>query len=156
MMVFIAALLAVAGLSIYTQIDRVATRTSAEQTAAKTQRSGPISTFPAYWTSFCDPKVKGNTTTKSNLSNVTYPDLWNTTTVVHLAQVSQTIVDSPAFVNVSTGHGWVVASWYFGERSGPVRPGYDIFGFFVLTKDGSPDGYVTTYYEILNGGRVTV
>src|SRR2546427_8380989 len=94
MIVFIAALLAVAGLSIYTQIDRVATSTSAEQTAAKTQRSGPISTFPASWTSFCDPKVKGNTTTKSNLSNVTYPDLWNTTTVVHLAQVYQTIVDS--------------------------------------------------------------
>ena len=149
---FLVLILILAGAYVYLQIR---TQTHGTLEGPRLQRSGPVNTFPASWTSFCNVDVKGNTTTVNSLAGVVYPDLWNTTTTVSLTEVYQRIVDSPAFMNVSSGHGWVTASWGFGERSGPVYPGYDIFGFFVLTNGTSPDGYVTAYYGILNG-RVSV
>jgi hypothetical protein len=85
---------------------------------------------------------------------VTYPDSWNTTTIVTLAQVYESVVNSSAFVNVASGHGWVVYSWFFDQGGSANMPPYsnDIIGFFILTNGTSPNGYVTVYYDIQNGG----
>ena len=119
-------------------------------------RSGPISTFPASW--ICSTVgVKNATsvnerkaTTINELSGIVYPYLWNTTTRVSLAQVYAKIIDSPAFTNVSSGHGWITAAWWSDDAIH-----HDILGWFVLTNGTSPVRYVTASYDMLNG-KVTI
>jgi len=118
-------------------------------------QSGPISTYPASWGIYSGcPGVntQGNTITLG-LGRITYPDSWNTTTIVTLTQVYDAIIGSSAFVNVASGHGWVVYSWYFvqGGSNNPFPNGNTIVGFFILTNGASPNGYVTAYYDIQNG-----
>lgn len=119
-------------------------------------RSGPISRYPAAWGiySSCPGFSKqGNTTTLNGLTSVSYPNSWNTTTIVTLAQVYDSIIDSSAFAGVASGHGWVVYSWFFvqGGSNNPFSNGDTIVGFFILTNGVSPNGYVTAYYDIQNG-----
>jgi hypothetical protein len=121
-------------------------------------RSGPISTFPAAWgvySSCPGSNTQGNTTTLSNLPT-TYPNSWNTTTIVTLDQIYNTIVNSSAFTLTASGHGWVVYSWAF-VQSGPYifPPSDGIAGYFILTNSTSPDAYVSVFYDI-QGGGVTV
>src|SRR5450759_2447741 len=128
--------------------------TSTEATGL--QRSGPISTYPAAWGlySSCPGfSTQGNTTTLSNLSIVTYPNSWNTTTIVTLDQVYESIIGSSAFAQTASGHGWVVYSWVFDQGGSTNMPPYsnDIIGYFILTNETSPNGYVTAYYDIQNG-----
>jgi len=118
-------------------------------------RSGPISTYPASWGIYSGcpgANTQGNTTTLG-LGRITYPNSWNTTTMVTLAQVYDSIVDTSAFENVTSGHGWVVYSWFFvqGGSNNPFPNGDTIVGFFILTNGASPNGYVTAYYDIQNG-----
>jgi hypothetical protein len=131
------------------------------QSAAPTQpttelpRSGPISTYPSSWGIYsgCPGfNTLGNTTTLG-LGQVTYPNSWNTTTRVSLVQVYDSVVGSPAFVNTTSGHGWVVYSWSFvqGGSNNPFPNGNTIVGFFILTNGASPNGYVTAFYDIQNG-----
>ena len=89
----------------------------------------------------------------SGLTSVSFPNSWSTTTVVTLTQVYDTIIDASAFVNVASGHGWVVYSWNFvqGGSDSPFPSDYAIVGFFILTNGVSPNGYVTAYYDIQNG-----
>jgi len=119
-------------------------------------RSGPVSTYPASWGIYSGcPGVntQGSTTTLNGLTSMSYPNSWNTTTIVTLTQVYDTIIGSSAFVNVVSGHGWVVYSWDFrqGGSNNPFPNGNTIVGFFILTNSDSPNGYVTAYYDILNG-----
>lgn len=140
----------------------IATTTSSTSSAASTetvglQRSGPISNYPAAWGiySSCPGfSTQGEIATASNLSNVTYPDSWNTTTIETLSQVYESIVESSTFANTASGHGWVVYSWSFEQGDSPDLPSY-IVGNFILTNATSPNGYVTAYYEVPNG-NVTV
>ncbi len=119
-------------------------------------RSGPISTFPASWIcsdgAFSAPSniSSGSRTTTNELSGIVYPDLWNTTTRVSLVDVYATIIHSPAFVNVSSGDGWVTTSWWFDSAIE-----HDIHGEFILTNGTSPVGYVSVSYDILNS-KVTI
>jgi hypothetical protein len=119
------------------------------------ERSGPISTYPAKWALYSSCPgygTQGDTTTISNLANVTYPDSWNTTTVVSLTQVYQAITRSSAFINDSSGEGWVVYSWNFIQGGSTNIPpnGDDIVGYFIFTNATGPAGYVTAYYDIQN------
>jgi len=119
-------------------------------------QSGPISTYPASWGIYSGcPGVntQGSTTTLNGLTSVSFPNSWNTTTIVTLTQVYDTIIDASAFVNVASGHGWVVYSWNFvqGGSDSPSPSVYAIVGFFILTNGVSPNGYVTAYYDIQNG-----
>jgi len=119
------------------------------------QRSGPISTYPAAWGLFSSCPgfpTQGNITTLG-LGNVTYPNSWNTTTIVTLNQVYESIISSSVFTNVSSGHRWVVYSWSFiqGSSSNLSPNSTDIVGYFILTNAYAPDGYVTAYYNIENG-----
>jgi hypothetical protein len=137
------------GFYAYTVLPRNQTSTT------ELPRSGPISTYPAAWGfySSCNGfNSKGNTTTLG-LGSVTYPDSWNTTTVVTLTQVYDTILGSSAFTSAASGHGWVVYSWVFNEGGSGNMPPYsnDIIGYFILTNGVSPNGYATAYYDIQNG-----
>ena len=119
-------------------------------------RSGPISTYPAAWGfySSCPGfNAQGNTTTLG-LTPEEYPNSWNTTKIVTLTQIYDSIIDSPAFASVTSGHGWVVYSWVSDEGGSGNMPPYsnDIIGYFILTNGVSPNGYVTAYYDTQDGG----
>jgi hypothetical protein len=119
------------------------------------QGTGPISSFPAAWVASCPGQnTEGNTSTFSNLSQVAYPDSWNTTRVVSLAQIYGGIINSSAFMSVASGHGWVVSSWAFDEGGSSNEPpgSNDIIGYFIMTNGTSPNGYVAAYYDIQTGG----
>jgi hypothetical protein len=134
------------------------TITSTGSTSSETTdllRSGPISQYPAAWGlySSCPGfSTQGNTTTLSNLSIVTYPNSWNTTSIVTLDQVYTSIINSPAFASTTSGYGWVVYSWSFDQGGSTNMPpnSNDIVGYFILTNATSPNGYVTAYYDIQN------
>ena len=118
-------------------------------------QSGPISTYPAAWGLFssCPGFPKQGTITTLGIGNVTYPNAWNTTTIVTLNQVYNSIIKSSAFASVSSGHGWVVYSWSFvqGGSNNSFPNGNTIVGYFILTNSAAPDGYVTAFYNIENG-----
>ena len=123
--------------------------------APASYRSGPISTYPAAWGIFSSCpgfSTEGNATTLP-LTPVAYPDSWNTTTIVTLNQVYESIIDSSAFAGIASGHGWVVYSWSFMQGGSTTVPpnSDDIVGYFILTNGFSPDGYVTAYYDIQDG-----
>jgi hypothetical protein len=144
-------LIALALLGFYTYAILPRNQTS----TAELPRSGPISTYPASWGIFSGcPGVNthGNTTT-IGLGRTTYPNSWNTTSIVTLTQIYDSIIGSSAFVNASSGHGWVVYSWVFVYGGSTSMPpfSYDIIGYFILTNGVSPNGYVTAYYDIQNG-----
>ena len=129
--------------------------TPSTQPTTHMPRSGPISTYPASWGIYSGclgANTQGNLTTLG-LGRITYPNSWNTTTIVTLTQVYGSIIDSSAFVNASSGHGWVVYSWNFvqGGSDSPFPSDYTIVGFFILTNGVSPNGYLTAYYDIQNG-----
>jgi hypothetical protein len=129
--------------------------TPSTQPTTHLPRSGPISTYPASWSIYSGcpgSNTQGNTTTLG-LGRITYPNSWNTTTIVTLTQVYDSIIGSSAFVNATSGHGWVVYSWFFaqGGSNNPFPDGNTIVGFFILTNGVSPNGYVTAYYDIQNG-----
>jgi len=131
------------------------TAISSTKTAELLQRSGPMSTYPAAWGLFSSCPgfpTQGNITTLG-IGNLTYPNSWNTTTIVTLYQVYESIIDSSDFANATSGTGWVVYSWYFvrGGSNNPFPSGNTIVGNFILTNSIEPDGYVTAYYNIVNG-----
>lgn len=113
--------------------------------------SGPVSTYPAAWTTVCGHHPVGMTTTRNNLQFNLSPELAN----ISLDHVYQSIVSSPSFRLASLGHGWVTAEWDSVQSSGLKGSEADIVGLFVLTSFDSPAGYVDAYYNIANGNVET-
>lgn len=120
--------------------------------------SGPVSTFPAAWSpwSSCpgEPNSGNVTTVLNGLSTTTFPDSWNTTSIVTLGQVYQDIINSPAFMRTVSEHGWVVFSWNFIPNASTNLPPNtpDVVAYFILTNATSPSGYVSAFYDIQTGG----
>ena len=110
-------------------------------------RSGPISTFPVSWLSPCNQSASGNVTTG------TYLGLNSSSALDHinLDQVYQQILNSSTFPYRSVGHGWVVAEWYEIGGSGSDAGGGQVVGYFILTSDGVPSGYIHAFYDPLSG-----
>ena len=134
---------------------------SSSMTSVKTaeipQRSGPVSTYPASWGLFssCPGFPKQGNITTLGMGNVTYPDSWNTTTIITLNQVYLSIINSPTFENETFDEGWVVYSWSFAQGgSSNSLNGSAIVGNFILTNSTKPNGYLTAYFDIENNAVV--
>jgi hypothetical protein len=116
-------------------------------------RSGPTSTYPGAWTCGCGcygvPEYV-NTQLSLDLNISQALDH------IYLENVYEAVIASPKFVQLSSGHGWVVSSWNAVESSSSSKGVQDeVVGLFVLTTNNAPDGYVFTYYT-LQDGSVTV
>jgi len=115
-------------------------------------QSGPISTFPAWWVATCNRVVTGDMVTEAGyLANATSILGHNIT----LGQVYEAIINSSMFVQLSQGHGWVVAEWSAGYGGGGYPGNYtaieQVTALFVLTSGGAPAGYIDAYYNLLTG-----
>lgn len=113
------------------------------------KRSGPISMWPAAWSNVCNiPKAStGNDTTNNNLAYNYTPGLGN----ISLDQLYSRIINSSSFQNIASSRGWVTTFWGTQESGGPGYFNTYVVTQFILTSDGKPDGYLTTYYDVSNG-----
>jgi len=116
------------------------------------RQSGPISTFPAWWVATCNRVVTGDMVTEAGgLADATSILGHNIT----LDQVYEAIINSSTFIQLSQGHGWVVAEWNSGYGGGGYPGNYtaieQVTGLFVLTSCGAPAGYIDAYYDLLTG-----
>jgi hypothetical protein len=116
-------------------------------------RSGPTSTYPGSWTCGCGCYgVPEYVTTQVSLNL----NISQALDHIDLETVYEAVIASPQFVQLSSGHGWVVSSWNAAEDFSSSTGLADMaIGLFVLTTNNAPDGYVFTYYNLLNG-NVTV
>jgi len=122
--------------------------------SAGLERSGPISTFPIAWMSSCSGEnTEGNTST-AYVGMEGYPGTGNATIIPTLEHAYDSIVNSAAFMNVTSSRGWIVASWEYLPGAGTnIPPGSnDIVGLFILINGTSPNGYVMAFYDTQNGG----
>lgn len=119
--------------------------------ASREEESGPVSTYPASWTTVCGKSPRGNLTTADNIMlDATTPG-----NNISLSQLYSRIVDSAAFRNESAGKGWVTTYW-FSEQSGGNGPlQWNAVASFVLLSEGAPSGYLDAFYD-LGTGAVTV
>ncbi len=122
---------------------------STELVAQQEERSGPISTWPASWSNFCRIPADnvGNDTTVVNDLNTSYTEGINLT----LDQLYSVVISSESFQNVTQNQGWVTTDWGTLEITGPTYSDSYIFTHFLLISNGSPDGYLTTYYNVDSG-----
>lgn len=119
-------------------------------TTGKQEQSGPLSTFPASWSSWCGQSSTGNVTTGVYL-NLNGSSAFDH---INIYSVYAQIVNSSEFAYISVGHGWVVSEWAGIEGSGDPSDG-KIFAVFILTTGGVPTGYAYGYYYP-DGGPMTV
>jgi hypothetical protein len=112
------------------------------------ERTGPISSFPVSWIEVCNLTATGNTTTSVSL------DL-NASSIfdhINLNQIYAQVINFPLFVQLSEGHGWVVADWTASQGGGTGISGEvdQVTGRFILTSNGNPERYVWAYYDLQN------
>jgi len=116
------------------------------QDAGTQEQSGPISTWPASWSNFCNipGDNSGNDTTNNSLANNYTPGLGNIT----FDQLYLKIINSQSFQNVTNGKGWVTTYWGTQEESGPGYSDSYVVTQFILISAGKPNGYLTTHYDV--------
>jgi len=120
---------------------------------------GPISTWPAAWTDFCNRPflgiglpVLGDKTTNVQMQAPPGGTLPNDS----LDQIYAHIVNSTAFKNASAGFGWVTIFWGLQE-AGPANSLSEYaIGQFILISGGRPDpaisfGIIQADYDLSTG-----
>jgi hypothetical protein len=117
-------------------------------TTGDQERTGPVSSFPASWLNPCNQSATGNVTTMTDLGLNASSDFDH----INIDQVYAQIVNSSSFAFHSVGRGWVVAEWYEIQAS-PNSAGSDdqVIGYFILTSDGVPSGYIYAHYDLVSG-----
>jgi hypothetical protein len=103
------------------------------------ERSGPISTWPASWTDFCRLHATGTRTTDNEI--LTGP---GHALPESLDQIYDSIVNSTSFKNASAGHGWVTIYWGLQEDG---DAGYAV-GQFLLLFGNLPEGVIQAFYNL--------
>jgi hypothetical protein len=119
------------------------------------ERSGPISTYPAYWTDACGLPVYGYITTTNEIPGQIASGFTPRVANFSLNQVYSKMVNSPSFRMVSVDNGWVTTYWGLQEESGPGYSYMYVVGQFVLLFADLPSGYAQVNYN-LQTGEVTV
>jgi len=111
------------------------------------ERSGPISSWPAPWTDFCGLHPFGTDTTTDEI--VAGPDqpLPNQT----LNQLYGSITSSASFKNATAGLGWVTIYWGLQEDSGPGGSAQFVIAQFLLLSTGHAYDTLQANYNLETG-----
>jgi hypothetical protein len=140
----------VAGLLVIAAVASVVILASSQQ--ARAGPPGPISTYPASWTSYCgrpgflgfSMPVFGDKTTTNDIASGLFQPLPNET----LGRIYSAIVNSTQFKTESAGHSWVTIYWGLQEGRGSAGAYREVVGQFLLLSGGKPYTVIQAEYDI--------
>ena len=142
---------AVVGLLVIAAVASVVILASSQQ--AQAGPAGPISTYPASWTSYCGGAVGflgfrmpvfGDKTTNDDIASGLFQLLPNET----LGRIYSAIVNSTQFRTESAGHSWVTIFWGLQEGRGSAGAYREVVGQFLLLSGGKPYTVIQAEYDI--------